>query len=356
MGMLEIGLFGTPTLQRDGQPLARFPSRKVRDLLAYLLVNRHVPHPREQLAGVFWGDWDDRKARHCLNTTLWRLRRVIGPSQIHEVPYLHVDAQTIGFNTASNFRLDIAEFEDRCTWAEGLGQRAPEYRAALYRQAITLYQGDLLTDCYQEWCLVERERLQRLYLRALSWLLAYHMQRGEHDAAIECGSRILASDPLLEEVHRDLIQLHLDAQQSVAALRQYRACEEVLRRELGVAPMPETQALLARIIATTGPAGPVGTCSTGAAPPVVKRNLAGDLMAAMTRLYEVVGTLDQARDQLCEAITLIEATVRQLGKDIVHDQEEARVPEASLAQFGPAIELVAEVVRRLERGTAPGLD
>src|SRR6185312_9386448 len=70
---LRIRLFGSLDLERGGQPLERLPSRKARDLFAYLALQRQSNHAREQLAGVFWGDSDEDKARQALNTTLWRI-------------------------------------------------------------------------------------------------------------------------------------------------------------------------------------------------------------------------------------------------------------------------------------------
>jgi DNA-binding SARP family transcriptional activator len=246
---LRIRLFGSLDLERGGQTLARFPSRKVRDLFAYLALHRQTVHSREHLAGLFWGDSDDEKARHSLNTALWRLNGVLadgagdrGRAQLRVTP------QEIGFNASTDFWLDVAEFESRCTLADKSSN--PDQQAELYSQAVTFYTGDLLTDCYEEWCIQERERLQCVYLRALERLVSYHSQRNHLDAAMDCAHRILAADSLREEVHRNLIELYVAAGQSASALRQYRQCEDVLQRELAVAPMPETQALLAEILGT----------------------------------------------------------------------------------------------------------
>ena len=54
MSTLRIRLFGSLDLERDGHALARFPSRKVRDLFTYLILNRETTHSREHLAGLFW--------------------------------------------------------------------------------------------------------------------------------------------------------------------------------------------------------------------------------------------------------------------------------------------------------------
>jgi DNA-binding SARP family transcriptional activator len=162
---------------------------------------------------------------------------------------LRVTPQEIGFNAATDFWLDVAEFESRYTLAERAS--SADQQAVLYSQAVSFYTADLLTDCYEEWCIQERERLQYMYLRALERLLSYHADRKHFEDAIECARRILACDSLRESVHRELIELYIAAGQSASALRQYRQCEDVLEREMAVAPMHETQALLTRILGDT---------------------------------------------------------------------------------------------------------
>ena len=351
MGTLQIRLFGTLSLERDGQPLPRFPSRRVKDLLSYLLLNRDTLHSREYLSGLFWGEREDRQARHCLNTTLWRLHGVLGQSEVHGHPYLRIDSQNLGFNTASDVRLDVAEFETRCSWAEQIGEQSPEQQAVLYRQAVTLYQADLLTDCYEDWCLVERERLQCLYLRALGHLLTYHAARSEHQAAIDYARRILACDPLREEVQRDLIRLYLATQQPAVALRQYRACEAILQRELGIEPMPETQTLLAQIVDFSGPATlvdghPVGDRSPASVPGA---DPAQDLTTALSRIQEAGALFDRARTQLQEATALVEAVASRLGSAATPRRAEPHPgKEMAPSQLQDAARLVAEVVQHLE--------
>src|SRR5262249_31587986 len=152
-------------------------------------------HSREHLAGLFWGDSDDERARHSLNTALWRLNGVLNntPSGRGRAQ-LRVTPQEIGFNASADVWLDVAAFETRLGLAENAA--TPEQQAALYQQAIAFYGGDLLVDCYEEWAVLERERLQCLYLKALTRMLAVHAEREEYDAAIECARRILACDSL----------------------------------------------------------------------------------------------------------------------------------------------------------------
>lgn len=314
---LEIALFGSLSVQSADRLLTQFPSGKVKNLFVYLLLNRHAVHPREQLAGLFWGDEDDHRARHCLNTALWRLNRILAQSGAGSPAYLRIDAQSIGFNTASDFWLDIDEFESRCMLAEQIGPDAPDKQAALYRQAVACYRGDLLMDCYEDWCLVERERFRCLYTRTLGRLLTYYVAEGEHDAAIDCARRILVCDPLHEEVHRDLIGLYLAINRPADALRQYRTCESLLARELAVEPMPETRALLTRIIGATAQSERRVRARTGIAAvvPLTDDTLIQKLNVATARLHEAVGTFDRGRMQLQEATALIDEVRNGIGDE-----------------------------------------
>jgi DNA-binding SARP family transcriptional activator len=303
---LRIKLFGSLELERDGQPLPRFASRKSGELFAYLALNRKAPHTREHLAGVFWGESAEDRARHTLNTTLWRINRVLEPSDASGAArgYLRVSPQHIGFNAASGVWLDVAEFESRCALAEQT--EAPSQRFALYSQAVSLYRGELLVDCYEDWCIVERERLQGLYVRALAQLMAYNSGNTEFDRAIECARRILNCDPLREEVHRDLMRLHLNAGQPAAALRQYRQCEDLLRDELGVEPAPETRALLTPILGAS--------CMPSTS---VKGFIQGEVgLAAQSDLAAKIADLsaacDAAQAQLAQAMALLRELTSQL--------------------------------------------
>jgi DNA-binding SARP family transcriptional activator len=305
LSTLRIRFLGSLDLERDGESLPRFPSRKVRDLFVYLTLHRETTHSREQLAGLFWGDSDEEKARHSLNTALWRLNGVLtGGAGDRGRSQLRITPQDIGFNAAADFWFDVAEFESRCALAANCTN--PEQQAALYAQAVSFYSGDLLTDCYEEWCISERERLHCMHVRALSELLKYHSGRRNWEAAIDCARRILTADSLREEVHRELIQLYLNTGQTASALRQYRVCEELLQRELAVAPMPETQELLVQILGANQIRSAPDTRSfnTLDGTSLALAEIARELAASMALAQEAVAACDQARARLQQLVDL----------------------------------------------------
>src|SRR5262249_55995770 len=70
--------------------------------------------------------------------------------------------------------------------------------------AMMLYRGDLLEGLavkeapFDEWLLIERERLRELALEAVARLLARQVKAGTDAVAIQTGLRLLALDPLQE--------------------------------------------------------------------------------------------------------------------------------------------------------------
>jgi adenylate cyclase len=73
------------------------------------------------------------------------------------------------------------------------------------------------------------------------------MDAGDFDEAIETGRKLIAIDPLREIAHRTLMWTYHLAGRRTASLQQFKACEEVLRRELDVSPDEETTRLFESI-------------------------------------------------------------------------------------------------------------
>src|SRR5512136_1772440 len=111
MSRLSLSLLGSFQATLDGRPVTAFASDKVRALLAYLAVEADRPHRREALAGLLWPDWPDASAQTNLRNALSNLRKAIGDRQA-EPPFLLVTRETIQFNTAGDYALDLTCLEN----------------------------------------------------------------------------------------------------------------------------------------------------------------------------------------------------------------------------------------------------
>jgi DNA-binding SARP family transcriptional activator len=230
---LRLYLFGRFRLEDAQRPIP-LPTRKVEALLAYLALHPEV-HAREKLAALLWGDYPDAQARASLRNALAILRKLIGDE------LLLADRETTQLNPSYPLWIDALEFHRQAT---------PFLAGSLPDPAdikIELYQGDLLTDFYDDWILAEREVYQRLYLETLLRLTQTMRSQGEYHRAIELAERLLVRDPAHEPAHQTLMFCYLALGDRHAALKQYEACRRALYDELAVEPQPETTALYERI-------------------------------------------------------------------------------------------------------------
>jgi DNA-binding SARP family transcriptional activator len=117
--------------------------------------------------------------------------------------------------------------------------------------------GGLLPGWYDEWVLVERERLCQLRMHALeAWAgkLAAARRYGE---AIQAACAAMGVQPLRESAHRALVRIHL-AQGNVAeAVRAYESFRALLAADLGVEPTGQMDALVSMV--RSPPAPPITT-------------------------------------------------------------------------------------------------
>src|SRR5215467_4715033 len=229
---LSIGMLGTLVIERDDCRLGKVP-KKARALLGYLAAQSGQAISRERLADLLWPYQGSEQARHSLRNCLLELRKALRPSAVRHL------AADFANCRIQEVVVDLDRFERLA--------RSPE-RSEL-QAAAELYRGEFLADFdidsepFQDWLAAERDRTLALICDILQRLTAARDAAGECDAAIQSGRRLVALDPLSEFGQRALMRAYAHAGRRGEALRQYKSCAETLKRELGVAPDAETQAL-----------------------------------------------------------------------------------------------------------------
>jgi DNA-binding SARP family transcriptional activator len=250
MSDLHVYAFGKLRMQCGNVEVASFPTRHVEELFGYLILNPRAHHSREKLIEILWPSSSPHNARARFSTVLWRLRAIFSQLGLLMDDYLQVSRDWVAFAPRHTIRLDTAAFESMLTTttapARPSGEGQPEQ---LLRAAIALYRGELCEGIYADWCLLERERLARYYLRALGHLMAHLIQHEAYEEAVSLGQKILQYDPLREEVHRAIIYCYWQMNAPVQAVYQFQACSHLLMEELQTVPMPETLNLYRQVMA-----------------------------------------------------------------------------------------------------------
>jgi DNA-binding SARP family transcriptional activator len=248
MAELQLYLLGPGRVVHAQRGELEFRGRLPLALLAYLAVESDRPHSRESLLGLLWPELPEADARNNLRVTCSRLRKRLGAG--NPIPFLTSTRFELGFNPDSSHWLDVAEFQALIAAVEGhahdTGRVCPDCCHKLAR-AAELYRNPFLDGFYldgcpafEEWQLVQRERLHVQILETLARLAGFYEGNGELKRAEHYARRLLELDALREDVHRQLMRLLNGQGQRAEALAQYQACRQVLREELGVEPDPET--------------------------------------------------------------------------------------------------------------------
>lgn len=241
-GRLEIYGLGQARVVRDDRPIpsSAWQAAMAKELFFYILL--HEPVERDVVGAVFWPELPGEKMSNNFHSTLYRVRKALGSDAV---------VVTGGrYAVGVDYWFDVQEFETLIERARLLPPR--DWQAQdLWERAVELYQGDFLPEVDRAWCVPKREEIRGAYVEALVELGRCCEAGDRFEAAVAWYRRALGEDELREDVHRRIMRAYVELGRRSDALVQYRECQEVLRRDLGVAPSPKTRKLYEEITGGT---------------------------------------------------------------------------------------------------------
>ncbi|WP_328416370.1 transcriptional regulator [Micromonospora sp. NBC_00389] len=222
---VSLHLLGGFRLLRGAAPIV--VPRGLQRVIA--LIGLRPGATRSQLAGLLWPDASEERALSSLRTALWRLRQ-------DPCCPLTVAGDTVRLGPA--VRLDVDELVG--TAARVRDGDEPRTAAG----ALAAGRHDLLPGWYDDWVLLDRERLRQLRLHMLEQLAGQHLVAGRHGDALEAALEAMAAEPLRETPHRLVVRIHLAEGNAFEAVHAFYVYRDLLRRELRLEPSPAMSALL----------------------------------------------------------------------------------------------------------------
>lgn len=240
---LAIRMLGAAEICRDPAEPLKEAWRLVKSLhiLCYIAARRNHRAPKEQIIDTFWGDADTETIAKNFHPTISHLRKALNTGQVVKKDFVLYREGAYLLNPQYQYRIDVEEFERLLSDArEARRNDDDEGAAQLLAEAVKLYRGDFLEELYYNWVEELQSYYRDLYFEALKELIAHHGAHGRNEQVVRYGQMLLARDPYQEDVHCALMESHVALGNRAAAIDQFDGLRRMLRRELGVDPLPAT--------------------------------------------------------------------------------------------------------------------
>ena len=237
---IRIYTLGRFLLQINGKTLSLSVRSKNRplDLLKLLVAFGGQDIAEAKVMDILWPDAAGDAARRSLNTTLHRLRKLLGmeaaiilkDGRITLDPrYFWVDAWVLE-HVLRLINLKLSENRPDGKTIEQLSRKTRE-----------LYRGSFLSnDSAQPWSLLITERLRNHIIRAYLALGDFWEKQSDWNHAINAYQEGIEIDYLIEVFYQRLMSIHDNHGRFAEALATYEQCRKALSTTLGVMPNQET--------------------------------------------------------------------------------------------------------------------
>lgn len=236
--VFTLGRFG----MNIDEKLFKFPKKTQKKPLEMLKVLVSFGEGQEvgkaQLSDILWPDAEGDKAQKSFDTTLHRLRQLLGHVKaislregrlFLDLRYCWVDS--MAFERMLNQAEDYSEKGDRKSSIQSL------------EKAIKLYKGPFLgRDADEPWAISYNECLRSKFLRAIERLGNYLEEEGELSRAVDCFQKAIEVDNVAEVFYQRLMICLKQLGRRTDALSVYQRCKKTLSAHLGLEPSPETKA------------------------------------------------------------------------------------------------------------------
>ena len=193
----------------------------------------------DRITDILWPNIDADYAHRSFNTTLHRLRKLLGDD--HAVVF-HDGKLTLDENY---FWVDIWAF-DRALGAVSEYLRNPALASSqaqlmtLANRALSLYKGSFLGDELSSWAINARDQWKSRFVRFACETAEALKNNEQIDQAITFLQASLDAEDQAEGIYRQLMLYYLERGRRAEGIETYNRCRNMLSAGPGVEPSPET--------------------------------------------------------------------------------------------------------------------
>lgn len=219
---------------------------KTAQLFQFLIgsMHRRALH-KEQIFDRLWEDLDTKSAAQTLKVALHGINKALEPNRKNRTEPRFIKRQGITYQLSQqDIWLDAYAVEQYIKIGNEAILTEPSIAKQVYREALNLYQGIYLPNrLYEDWSSGERERIQLLILNTTVTLGELLLEENPMES-VRLAQEALLIDTTWEDAYCLQMQAYTNKGNRPMAIKTYRQCEQVLKKEFGIAPLPETKKLL----------------------------------------------------------------------------------------------------------------
>jgi tetratricopeptide (TPR) repeat protein len=223
-------------------------SVKAKQILAYLAARdtKKIGITRDKLVDAIWPEIDPQSLGNTFHVTLSHLRKAIekprkSESEKEKREYVTCQAAVYRLNWEGKIWSDLTEFLS-CLESALRFQKEEKFHLMdlEYQKAAELYSSNLMEDFYDRWAEEVRDEYKEKYNIVFRRLAQSNWEKSDYEKCIRYLQSLLLSDPTDEEAHRMIMLSYALLGSRTSAIRQFKACEDNLKRYLEIEPEPET--------------------------------------------------------------------------------------------------------------------
>lgn len=242
---LSLKLLGHVEIYRD--PTRQFApdawtTKRARDIFCYIATSRHRRVEKDTLIDAFWGDSEPSVIEKNFHPTISHVRKALNSRQTIKQNFLLYRDGAYQLNSELTYSIDTEDFEKHIGDAENAKREkdAGGVRKNL-EAAHALYRGAFMAGVYDDWAEELRGYYAEQFLRVVSGLAKICFTEKNWSGALKFSGEILKEDPFREDVHRLIMKCFAAQGKTAKIKKQFEDLQTLLKKELGVAPSPETR-------------------------------------------------------------------------------------------------------------------
>ena len=255
--IFKIYTLGKFDVLKDGESLvlSSSGSKKIWELYKFMLTHRDRSFTPESLTDQLWVSESYNDPRSTLRRQMHRLRQSL-LEEDEKTPYktLLFNNGYYKWNDKLSVDVDADRFETYVKNGDSLKATSPKMALDAYLDALSLYSGDYLPDCFdQHWVFSIRNHYRRLYLKTV--LNAVELLKNEkaYDQIIRICQKAIQIDIYEEPFHLSLMDAMMHKGEQKLALEHYEYITGFYYHEMGLKPSPELRSLYKKLLQTNTP-------------------------------------------------------------------------------------------------------